>query len=48
MDAVIETDEDGSVWLCSPEGREVWCHRLGTVEDVEEAFSQWLAERDQD
>lgn len=35
-------DADGFVWICSSEGREVWCHNLGTQEQAAEQFSQWL------
>lgn len=35
-------DEDGCVWACSPEGRDIWCHNLGPKEAVAETFSQWL------
>lgn len=36
-------DEDGWVWACSAEGRDVWCQNLGPKERVAEVFSQWLA-----
>lgn len=39
-------DEDGCVWICSTEGRDVWCQNLGPADAVEERLSQWLAERD--
>lgn len=40
-------DEEGNVWICSAEGDpNAWCHNLGPAEEVEEAFSQWLGERD--
>ena len=35
-------DEDGCVWACSPEGRDVWCQNLGPKEKVVEVFSEWL------
>jgi hypothetical protein len=35
-------EEDGCVWACSHEGREVWCRSLGPVEKVAEVTSQWL------
>ena len=41
-------DEDGCVWICSPEGRDVWCHNLGPKGATAEALSQWLAEQDCD
>jgi hypothetical protein len=36
-------DGDGFVWICSPEGREVWCHNLGPADQVAEVLSRWLA-----
>jgi len=39
-------DEDGCVWVCSPEGREVWCANLGPADAVAEMFTQWLAQQD--
>lgn len=39
-------DEDGCVWICSAEGREVWCQNLGPVEKAAEAMSQWLGSID--
>ena len=51
MDAQFELqgpDENGHVWVCSPEGRHVWCHNLGPTEQVAEAFSQWLGSIDYD
>ena len=39
-------DEDGFVWACSNEGREVWCRNLGPAEKVAEVLSQWLASYD--
>ena len=41
-------DEDGCVWACSPEGRDIWCHNLGPESAVAEALSQWLAARNCD
>ena len=41
-------DEDGCVWACSPEGRDVWCQNLGPKDKVVEVLSQWLAEVDAD
>ena len=32
-------DEDGCVWICSAEGRDVWCQNLGPVA---EKLSEWL------
>jgi hypothetical protein len=39
-------DEDGCVWICSAEGRDVWCHNLGPKEDAAEVMSQWLGSID--
>lgn len=40
---VIEgPDEDGCVWICSPEGRDVWCQNLGPSAKAAEVMSQWL------
>jgi hypothetical protein len=36
-------DEDGCVWACSSEGRDIWCHNLGPKDKVVEVLSQWLA-----
>lgn len=33
-------DEDGCVWICSPKGRDVWCHNLGPCGKVAERLSQ--------
>lgn len=41
-------DDNGDVWICSPEGRDVWCHNLGPTEQVAEAMSQWLGSIDYD
>lgn len=41
-------DDNGDVWICSPEGRDVWCHNLGPKEQVAEAMSQWLGSIDFD
>lgn len=41
-------DEDGCVWACSPEGRDVWCQNLGSKDKVVEVLSQWLGEVDAD
>ena len=35
-------DEDGCVWICSVEGRDVWCQNLGPKEAVAEKLSEWL------
>jgi hypothetical protein len=40
------SEEDGCVWICSPQGRSDWCHNLGPVEQVAEAWSQWLGSID--
>jgi hypothetical protein len=39
-------DDEGWVWACSPEGREIWCQNLGQKDAVAEALSQWLASLD--
>jgi hypothetical protein len=36
-------DEDGCVWICSADGRDVWCRNLGPAAAVTEVLSQWLA-----
>ena len=41
-------DEDGCVWICSAEGRDVWCQNLGPAEQVVEVMSQWLGSIDAD
>lgn len=41
-------DEDGWVWACSPEGRDIWCQNLGPKDAVVERLSQWLAGVDAD
>ena len=41
-------DEDGCVWVCSTEGRDVWCNNLGPKDAVAEVLSRWLAEQDCD
>jgi hypothetical protein len=41
-------DRDGFVWICSSEGREVWCHNLATVEQVREVFATFLVSIDRD
>ena len=35
-------DEDGCVWACSAEGRDVWCVNLGPAPKVAEVLSTWL------
>ena len=35
-------DEHGCVWICSAEGRDVWCQNLGPCRKVAEVLSQWL------
>jgi hypothetical protein len=39
-------DEDGCVWICSDEGRDVWCQNLGPAANVAEVLSQWLGSFD--
>ena len=36
-------DEDGCVWICSAEGRDVWCRNLGPFDAVAEVVANWLA-----
>jgi hypothetical protein len=35
-------DEDGCVWVCSPDSRDTWCRNLGPKDKVVEVMSQWL------
>ena len=35
-------DEEGNVWIVSPEGRNVWCHNLGQQDMVAEVMSDGL------
>ena len=35
-------DEDGCVWVCSAEGKDVWCHNLGPENEVAEVMLAWL------
>ena len=35
-------DEDGCVWICSAQGRDIWCENLGPCRKVAEVLSQWL------
>lgn len=39
-------DEDGCVWACSPDGRDVWCQNLGPTDKVIEVLSRWLGSVD--
>lgn len=41
-------DEDGCVWACSTEGRDVWCANLGPSAKVAEVMWQWLGTIDYD
>jgi hypothetical protein len=41
-------DEGGCVWICSAEGRDVWCQNLGPADKVVEVQSQWLGSIDFD
>ena len=41
-------DEDGCVWICSADGRDVWCQKLGPKERVVEALCQWPGSIDAD
>ena len=39
-------DEDGCVWLCSVDGRDVWCQNLGPFRPAAEAMAEWLEAND--
>ena len=39
-------DDDGCVWICSAEGRDVWCQNLGPADEVAEVLCQWLGSID--
>lgn len=39
-------DQDGCVWICSAEGRDVWCQNLGPKDKTVEVLCQWLASID--
>ena len=39
-------DEDGCVWACSTQGRDIWCENLGLRDKVAEVLAQWLASQD--
>lgn len=39
-------DENGDAWICSPEGRDVWCRNLGPYEAASEVMCQWLGAND--
>jgi hypothetical protein len=41
-------EEDGCVWICSTEDRDVWCQDLGPCGKVAEVLSQWLGTVDFD
>ena len=41
-------DADGLVWIHASHHGDNWCHNLGPVEAVAEAWSQWLGSIDQD
>lgn len=41
-------DEDGCVWICSAQGRHVWCQNLGPRDATVEVLSQWLASVEND
>ena len=41
-------DEDGCVWICSAEGRDVWCQNLGPRDKVAEVLAHWLGSIDYD
>jgi hypothetical protein len=35
-------DDQGYVWICSPPGRQMWCHNIGRVDEAAAVMSQWL------
>ena len=39
-------DDEGCVWIVSPEGRNVWCVNLGPQDKVAEVMSDWLEQID--
>ena len=39
-------DEDGCVWICSAEGRDMWCQNLGPFQPAAEAMAEWLEAND--
>jgi hypothetical protein len=39
-------DEDGCVWICSAEGRDVWCRNLGPKEPAAAVMADWLGQID--
>ena len=41
-------DEDGCVWACSPEGRDVWCQNRGPDAKVVDVMSRWLESTEYD
>ena len=42
-------DEDGCVWICSPDGNpDVWCQNLGPRDKAAEVMSLWLGSIDHD
>ena len=39
-------DDEGNVWIVSPEGRNVWSVNLGLQDKVAEVMSDWLGSID--
>ena len=39
-------DEDGCVWLCSVDGKDVWCQNLGPFRPAAEVMAEWLEAND--
>jgi hypothetical protein len=39
-------DEDGCVWICSADGRDVWCQNLGPRDAAAQAMCDWLTSID--
>ena len=45
LDSLFEIDgpdDEGNVWIVSPEGRNVWSINLGPQDVVAEVMSDWL------
>lgn len=39
-------DEDGCDWICSAEGRDVWCQNLGPAAPAATTMANWLGSVD--
>jgi|GEM_PF-2746752 len=44
--AIEGPDDDGCVWICSSEGRDVGCQNLGPRDAAAEKLVEWLASID--